>query len=135
MKMEELDFFENTSIKLIENEVYASRKQIMELYQVAGSTLSDTIKKLKEDGLISDQIIDNQYNTCSRNSFKTKKIEYFNIDSIISIGFRLRSDTALRFQKWAREVIKNQLIEAQKEVRHAQLMESIAWNHLDAKEN
>ena len=41
--MKDLDFFENTSIKLIENEVYASRKQIAELYDSPRKTLEENI--------------------------------------------------------------------------------------------
>jgi len=110
----ELDFFENTSIKLIENEVYASRKQLTELYNVPASSLSDVINSLKDDKLIENQDITNV-----RNNLNNRQIEYFNLDSIIAIGLRLRSDNAIKFQKWA----------------IAQLMESIAWNHLDAKDN
>ncbi len=50
--MSELDFFENTSIKLIDNEVYASRNQLTELYGSAKKTIADNINQLKEDGLI-----------------------------------------------------------------------------------
>lgn len=128
--MNELDFFEGTSIRLIDNDVYASRKQLSELYDAPRKTIEDNIKTLKEDGLISGAKIRH-----TANDGKRYEIEAYNIDEIIALGLRLRSENALRFQKWAISKLKDEIIKSHEEVRKAQLMESIAWNHLDARDN
>lgn len=107
--MNELDFFEDTSIQLIDNEVFASRLQLQDLYDVPKKTLADNINQLKSDGLI--------------------------VGAEIRPKFRLRSEIALKFKKWAREIIKQKLLKAIEDVRRTQIMESIAWNHLDARDN
>lgn len=124
--MSELDFFENTSIKLIESKVYASRNQLQELYDVPKKSLADTINALKDDGLV----IGAEFRPKSGRAY-----EVYNLKEVLAIGMRLRSENAIKFQIWAinqlETIIQNQV----DEIKQAQLMESIAWNHLDAKEN
>lgn len=131
--MSELDFFQQTSIRLIDNEVYVNRNQLQELYGAAKKTLADNINQLKEDGLVVGAKI-------RPNSGKS--YEVYNLDEIIAIGLRLRSDRAIEFQKWAIAKLKEEIIshkikiqEVKEETRQAQIMESIAWNHLDATDN
>jgi hypothetical protein len=124
--MSELIFFEGTTIKLIANEVYASRKQLEELYDAPKKTIEDNIKKLKEDCLIVGAEI-------RPNS--GRPYEVYNLDEILAIGLRLRSDRAIEFQRWAISKLKEEIKNSHKEIRRAQLMESIAWNHLDSKDN
>jgi hypothetical protein len=68
--------FENTSINLQDSEVYANRNQLIELYEVPAMTLSDNIKKLKEDGLIigTDYCI----------NLNNRNIEVYNLDEIMN---------------------------------------------------
>ena len=128
--MKNIDFFENTSIRLIDNEVYASRKQLQELYNVPKQTLIDSINVLKSDGLIKGTKI----RTLAKDN-KNREFEVFNLSEIIALGMRLRSDNAIKFQIWAILQLKEIILKQKDEIRQAQLMESIAWNHLDAKEN
>jgi hypothetical protein len=125
--MENIDFFENTSIRLIDNEVYGTVQQITELYESPERTVYENIAKLKEDGLIVGAEI--------RNNVNNRRLQLFNLDEIIAIGFRLRSERAILFQKWAISKLKNEILKAHEEIKQAQIMESIAWNYLDAKEN
>jgi hypothetical protein len=128
--MENIDFFENTSIRLIDNEVYASRKQLQELYNVPKQTLIDSINVLKSDGLIKGTKI----RTLAKDN-KNREFEVFNLSEIIALGMRLRSDNAIKFQIWAIHQLKEIILKQNEEIKQAQIMESIAWNHLDAKEN
>lgn len=64
-----------------------------------------------------------------------RTLQVYNLEEILAIGFRLRSEKALIFQKWAISQLKNIIENQSKEIRQAQIMESIAWNHLDAKDN
>jgi hypothetical protein len=59
----------------------------------------------------------------------------FNLSEIIALGMRLRSDNAIKFQIWAIHQLKEIILKQNEEIKQAQIMESIAWNHLDAKEN
>jgi hypothetical protein len=109
--MDEIIKFEGTSIIIIDNEVLANRSQIMKLYETNKSTLSDVINKLKEDGLVIGQHIDNEINPENRNNLNNRRLELFNLGEIIAIGLRLRSDKAISFQIWAIKKLKENLIE------------------------
>jgi hypothetical protein len=124
--MNELIKFENTSINLQDSEVYANRDQLMELYNVPAMTLSDNIKKLKEDGLIVSTEI--------RSNLNNRKIEMYNLDEIIAIGLRLRSDKAILFQRWAIFEIKKSLIETTKQLRMQQAQLDFFWDKSDQKD-
>jgi hypothetical protein len=108
----------------------ASRKQLQELYEAPRKTIEDNIKQLKSDGLIVGAKI-----RPTASDGKRYEIEAYTIDEVIAIGLRLRSEKAIVFQKWAIKKLKVEILKSKEEVRQAQIMESIAWNHLDAKEN
>jgi hypothetical protein len=122
----ELDFFENTSIKLIDNKVYASRTQLQELYGASKTAIQENIIKLKNEGLINGSEI-------RPNS--GKPYEVYNLKEVLSIGMRLNTERAIKFQLWAVESLEKIILNQVEEIKRAQLMESIAWNHLDAKDN
>lgn len=63
-------------------------------------TLADTINALKEDGLV--------VGATSRPK-SGRSYEVYNLDEIIAIGFRARSEKAIAFQRWSIGIIKNQL--------------------------
>lgn len=52
MDIKKFEFFENTSIKVIDKDVYVSANQISELYETPIRTIYENISKLKEDGLV-----------------------------------------------------------------------------------
>lgn len=120
------NFFESTSIELIDDSVVATRAQVEELYEVPKRTLADAIKRLKRDGLVSGAKI--RHTASDGKKYQT---EVFDLDEIISIGMRLRSDRAIMFQKWAREVIKNKLKETIDKLKTQQLLAERAWDQQD----
>jgi hypothetical protein len=128
--MDEIIKFENTSISMRDNEVYATRNQITELYDAPRKTLDDNIKALKSDGLIIGRIV-------AISSEKAKRkydTEVYDLDEIISIGFRLRSDKAIKFQKWARDIIKKELTELNQKFRMQQAQLDWFWDKEDQKD-
>jgi hypothetical protein len=118
--------FEETSIALVDDNAFANRTQLQELYQVPRKTLADQIKRLKKDGLVNG--------AKSRHVAKDGKMrvqEVFDLDEIISIGMRLRSDRAITFQKWARSLIKNELLRAKKQIKSQQIQLDYFWDKED----
>jgi hypothetical protein len=118
--------FEETSIALVDDNVFANRTQLQELYQVPRKTLADQIKRLKQDGLVNG--------AKSRHVAKDGKMrvqEVFDLDEIISIGMRLRSDRAITFQRWARSLIKNELLRAKKQIKSQQIQLDYFWDKED----
>ena len=117
--------FEQTGIALRDGEVFANRKQIMNLYAVPKKTLADNISQLKKDGLI----VGAEIRPKSGRSY-----EVYNLEEVISIGLRVRSDKAIEFQKWARNVIKNEMLELKRKFAFQQHQLDYFWDKEDQKD-
>src|SRR5680860_673755 len=105
---------------------YATRNQIENLYDVPKSTLAENINTLKTDGLINGAEI----RSVARDG-KQRLQEVFDLNEVIAIGFRLRSDTAIRLQRYAANLLVEKMQTMAKERRMLELELSYAWNKSD----
>jgi len=105
---------------------YATRNQIENLYDVPAMTLSDNVKKLKEDRLVNGTKI-----RMVAKDGKQRLQEVFDLNEVIAIGFRLRSDTAIRLQRYAANLLVEKMQTMVQERRTLELELSYAWNRSD----
>lgn len=105
---------------------YATRLQIEKLYNLPRKTLADIIKALKEDGLISGAKI--RHTAADGKQYLT---EVYNLNEVIAIGFRSRSDTAIRLQRYAADFMSSRIRGLMEEKRMLELELSYAWNRSD----
>lgn len=74
---------------LLENEtVWLTQNQMAELFQKSVSTINEHIKNIFEEG---ELIIDNVMRKFGNSEFSTKPTNFYNLDVIISVGYRVRS--------------------------------------------
>ena len=112
-----------------ESSQYATREHIEKLFDVPRKTLGDNIKALKEDGLINGAKIRHV-----AKDGKKRLQEIFNLNEVIAIGFRLRSDTAIKLQQYAANLLVEQMQTMAQEKRTLELELSYAWNKSDIKD-
>lgn len=87
-------------VKLIDNNVWMSQDQIVSLYQSSKSNISEHIKHILEEGeLDSNSVVRNFRITA--NDGKIYNVKHYNLDMIIAIGYRVRSNIGTNFRKWA----------------------------------
>ncbi|MCK9454839.1 RhuM family protein [Sulfurimonas sp.] len=85
--------------------VWLSQAQICEVFGKAKSTISEHIKAIFEEGeLIKDSVVRNYRTTA--NDGKKYDVDFYNLDMIIAIGFRVRTPTGTKFRIWANERLK-----------------------------
>ena len=85
--------------------VWLSIDQMAVLYQRDKSTISRHIKNVFEEGeLIKDSVVAKFATTASDG--KTYQVEYYNLDVIISVGYRVKSKRGVQFRIWATNLIK-----------------------------
>ena len=65
---------------------------------------------------------------------KIYKTEVYNLNEVIAIGFRLRSDTAIRLQRYAANLLREQMQSIKEEKRTLEIELSYAWSRSDRKE-
>ena len=85
--------------------VWLSIDQMAELFQRDKSTISRHIKKIFEEGeYISDSVVAN-FATTAKDG-KTYQVDYYNLDVIISVGYRVKSLRGTQFRIWAMQILK-----------------------------
>lgn len=101
----------NTKIDVrLENEsVWLTQNQLTELYQTSKSNISEHIKHIFDEGELDKQSVVRKYRTTASDG-KEYNVIYYNLDMIISLGYRIKSRTATRFRIWATERIKEYII-------------------------
>ncbi len=101
----------NTKIDVrIENDtVWLTQAQLVELYQTTKSNISEHIKHIFEDGELNESAVVRKIRTTASDG-KTYNVKYYNLDMIISLGYRIRSITATQFRIWATERLKEYMI-------------------------
>ncbi|NLK22137.1 MAG: virulence RhuM family protein [Epulopiscium sp.] len=85
--------------------VWLSIDQMAELFQRDKSTISRHIKNIFNEGeLIRDSVVANFATTATDG--KTYQVDYYNLDVIISVGYRVKSLRGTQFRIWASNVLK-----------------------------
>lgn len=94
----------------IENEtVWLSLDQMAKLFNRDKSTISRHIKNVFEEGeLVREAVVANYATTASDG--KTYQVEHFNLDVIISVGYRVKSVQGTRFRQWATQRLKEYIV-------------------------
>ena len=107
----EIVLFENQNIKLEVNmqdeTVWLSLEQMSKLFGRDKSVISRHVKKALEEELDSSVVA--KFATTAKDG-KTYQVDYYNLDVIISVGYRVKSKNGIVFRKWANKVLKEYLL-------------------------
>ena len=74
-----------------------------ELFDKAKSTINEHIKNIYEEKELEEL---NTLRKFGNSEFSTKPTNYYNLDMIISVGYRVKSQNGIIFRKWATNVLK-----------------------------
>ena len=107
----EIILFENQDVKLEVNlkdeTVWLTQEQMSQLFKKAKSTINEHIKNIYKDG----ELEENETMTKFGNSeFSDKPTNYYNLDMIISVGYRVKSQNGILFRKWATKILKDYML-------------------------
>lgn len=92
--------------------VWATLNQIADLFSTDKSGISRHIKNIYESGELAEKATVAKIATVQREGKRqiTREIEYYNLDMILSVGYRVNSQKATQFRVWATNTLKNYLI-------------------------
>ena len=107
----EIILFENQNVKLEVNmqdeTVWLTQEQMAKLFGKAKSTINEHIRNIyKEEELYECDTMCKFGNS----EFSDKPTNYYNLDVIISVGYRVKSQNGIIFRRWANKVLKDYLI-------------------------
>ena len=88
-----------------EDTVWLSLDQMAELFQRDKSTISRHIKNIFEEGELQRNSVVAKFATTASDG-KTYQVDHYNLDVIISVGYRVKSHRGTQFRIWAMEILK-----------------------------
>ncbi len=96
-------------VKLQNDTVWLSLDQMAELFQRNKSTISRHIKNVLEDGELEEDSVVAKFATTATDG-KKYSVAYYNLDMIISVGYRVHSYRGVQFRIWATKVLKEYIV-------------------------
>ena len=100
---------ENIEVKIEDGTVWLNQAQLVKLYNSSKSNISEHIKHIYEEGELEEESTVRKFRTVATNG-KTYDMKYYNLDMIVAIGFRVKSDIGTNFRKWANDKLKEYMI-------------------------
>lgn len=99
-------------VKLENETVWLSQSQLVDLYQTSKSNISEHIKNIFNEGELTKESTVRKFRTVQNegNRQVSREVDYYNLDMIISLGYRIKSSIATQFRIWATERIKEYII-------------------------
>ena len=99
----------NINVNLHDETVWLSQQQLVELYQTSKSNISEHIKHIFEEGELEELLVVRKFRTTAKDG-KDYLMTFYNLDMIISLGYRIKSSVATRFRIWATQRLKEYMI-------------------------
>ena len=105
--------FENQGVKLEVNlkdeTVWLNREQLAKLFDRDIKTIGKHINNALKEELADDNSVVAKFATTATDG-KTYQVEYYNLDMILSVGYRVKSKNGIVFRKWANKVLKDYML-------------------------
>jgi hypothetical protein len=96
-------------VKIENNSVWLNQKQLCALFNVSKSTMSFHINNiLKEEELDKNSVV--RFFRTTAIDGKIYNVAYYNLDMIIAVGYRVKSNIGINFRRWATETLKEYMI-------------------------
>ena len=94
-------------MNLKDDTVWLNRSQIAELFErdikTIGKHINNALKKELDNSVVAN------FATTAKDG-KTYQVDYYNLDMIISVGYRVKSKRGIAFRRWANKVLKDYLL-------------------------
>lgn len=96
-------------VRMDEETVWLTQAQIGELFNKSKSTISEHIKNIFEEGELEKDSVVRNFRTTANDGKKYETL-FYNLDVIISVGYRVKSIQGTHFRRWATERLKEYII-------------------------
>jgi hypothetical protein len=99
-------------VRLEEESVWLTQTQLCELFQKSKATISEHIKNVFEEGELEASATVRNFRTVQTEGKREveRAIDYYNLDVIISVGYRVKSPQGTQFRIWATQRLKEYII-------------------------
>ena len=112
-KKNEIILFENQGVKLEVNlkdeTVWLTQKQMAELFDKDRRTITRHIQNIYKDEELEENAVCSFFEHTAEDG-KKYKVQYYNLDMIIPVGYRVNSKRGIAFRKWATKILKDYML-------------------------
>ena len=99
-------------VRVEDESVWLTQAQIVELFTSSKANISEHLKHIFESGELKREATIRKFRTVRRegNRNVSRTLEYYNLDVIISVGYRVNTIRGIQFRQWANKVLKDYLL-------------------------
>jgi len=99
-------------VKLEGETVWLTQAQMVELFQSSKANVSEHIKHIFEDGELDQKATVRDFRTVRQegNRQVIRNVSYYNLDVIISLGYRVNTHRGIEFRQWANTILKQYIV-------------------------
>ena len=99
-------------VRFVDETVWLTQQQMAELFQSSRTNIVEHIQHIYEEGELDENATCRRFRQVRSEGSRqvTRKISYYNLDMIISLGYRVKSSIATHFRRWATERLKEYMI-------------------------
>lgn len=99
-------------VRVEDESVWLSQSQIVVLFNSSKANISEHLKHIFESGELTREATVRKFRTVRREGTRSvvRVIEFFNLDVIISVGYRVNTIRGIQFRQWANKVLKEYLL-------------------------
>lgn len=92
-------------VRFQDETVWLTQAQLVELYQSSKANVSEHIKNIFDEGELDKNSVVRKFRTTASDG-KNYEVNYYNLDMIISLGYRIKSSIATKFRIWATDRLR-----------------------------
>lgn len=98
--------------RFVNETLWLSQALIAELFQITVPTVNEHLKRLYRTRELSSEATIRKFRIVRREGKRevTRRIEHYNLDAILAVGYRVRSSRGTQFRKWATERLREYLV-------------------------
>jgi hypothetical protein len=128
------DKIAKVSVRLVDESLWLTNLQLAQLFQVSKATVSEHIKNIIDGGELSPDSVVRNFRTTAADG-KSYDMSCYNLDMIISLGYRINSKIATKFRQWATVRLREYIIKgfAMDDARLKELGGGGYWKELLAR--
>ncbi len=99
-------------VRLEDETVWLTQAQMVDLFKSSKANISEHIKNIYEQQELEEHSTVRNFRTVRQEGKRqiTRTLTYYNLDTIISVGFRVNSKQGIQFRQWANKVLKDYLL-------------------------
>ena len=95
-------------VRFENGDLWLTQKSMSELYNCSSDNIGLHLKNIYNDLELDRDLTTEEFSVVQKEGTRevTRKLKYYNLDAVISVGYRVNSDKAIQFRRWATSILK-----------------------------